>query len=369
MNVSEEIKKVNWNDICLTIKKTSNADVLRALRSENKRFADFLALLSPFAGSHLEEMAQQAHQITVQRFGKVIQMYAPIYVSSECSNACVYCGFNRNNPIDRTTLSVEDVVREGKSLHEQGFRHVLLVSGESPKHVSVEYFSQIVQHLKPLFSSISIEVYPMDTDSYATLIKSGVDGLTVYQETYNPDQYQQVHQAGKKKDFNWRLDTPDRGGHSGFRRINIGVLLGLSDWRTDGALTGLHASYLIKKYWKSHICVSFPRLQSAEGGYTPEFPVKDAELVQLICALRIWLSDAGIVLSTREPKTLRDNLLPLGITQMSAGSKTAPGGYTLNYKADSQFNISDSRTPEEVAHMIEAHGYEPVWKDWDAAFF
>jgi 2-iminoacetate synthase len=369
MNVSEEIKKVNWNDIRLTIKKTSNADVLHALSSENKRFADFLALLSPSAGNHLEDMAQIAHHITVQRFGKNIQMYAPIYVSSECSNACVYCGFNRNNRIDRTTLSVEDVIREGENLHEQGFRHVLLVSGESPRHVSVEYFSQIVQHLKPLFASISIEVYPMDADSYATLIKSGVDGLTVYQETYNPDQYQQVHQAGKKKDFNWRLDTPDRGGHSGFRRINIGVLLGLSDWRTDVAFTGLHASCLVKKYWKSHICVSSPRLQSAEGGYTPEFPVKDAELVQLICALRIWLPDAGIVLSTREPKTLRDNLLPLGITQMSAGSKTAPGGYTLKYKADSQFNISDTRTPEEVAHMIESHGYEPVWKDWDEAFF
>ena len=369
MNVSEEIKKVNWDDVRLTINTTSNADVLRALSSGNRRFDDFLALLSPAAGNYLEDMAQLAHQITVQRFGKVIQMYAPIYVSSECSNACVYCGFNRNNNIDRTTLSVDEVIMEGEKLHEQGFRHVLLVSGESPAHVPVEYFSQIVKHLKPLFASISIEVYPMDADSYAALIKSGVDGLTVYQETYNPDQYQQVHQAGKKKDFNWRLDTPDRGGRSGFRRINIGTLLGLSDWRTDCAFTGLHASYLVKKYWKSHICVSFPRLQTAEGGYTPESPVKDAELVQLICALRIWLPDAGIVLSTREPKTLRDNLLPLGITQMSAGSKTAPGGYTLKCKADNQFNISDSRTPEEVAHMIESHGYEPVWKDWDEAFF
>ena len=368
MLFSEEIKKINWDDLSSAIKNSSRADVLYALHSENRRFSDFLALLSPAANSHLEEMAQLAHQITVQRFGKIIQMYAPIYVSNECLNACVYCGFNRNNQIKRSTLSVEEVIMEGKNLHQQGFRHVLLVSGESPVHVPVEYFSKIVQHLKPLFASISIEIYPMDTDSYATLIKSGVDGLTVYQETYNPDRYQQVHQVGKKKDFNWRLNTPDRGGSSGFRRINIGALLGLSNWRVEGAFTGLHASCLTKKYWKSHICVSFPRLQPAEGGYTPEFPVKDAELVQLLCALRIWLPDAGIVLSTRESKTFRDNLLPIGITQMSAGSKTAPGGYTLKCKADNQFNISDTRSPEEVAHMIESNGYEPVWKDWDTAF-
>jgi len=367
MNFSQEIQKVKWDDVLLTIKNTSNADVLHALNSENRNFSNFIALLSPAAGNYIEEMAQLAHQITVQKFGKIIQMYAPVYVSSECTNACVYCGFNRNNKIDRKTLSVEEVISEGKKLHEQGFRHVLLVSGESPAHAPVEYFSQIVRHLKPLFASISIEVYPMDTDSYAKLIKNGVDGLTIYQETYDPVQYQQVHQAGKKKDYNWRLDTPDRGGCAGFRRINIGSLLGLSDWRTDGAFTGLHASFLAKKYWKSHICVSFPRLQPAEGGYKPEFQVTDAQLVQLLCAMRIWLPDAGIVLSTREPKTFRDNLVPLGITQMSAGSKTAPGGYTLKYKLDNQFNISDNRSPEEVALMIESRVYEPVWKDWDAA--
>lgn len=368
LGFKEEIKKYQWDRIQSAIQDKTPYDVEQAMRAEKRDPNDFLALLSPAAGQYLEEMAQLAHQLTVKRFGRVIQMYAPIYVSNECTNSCLYCGFNRHNQIARATLTLDEVMEEGKFLHQQGFRHVLLLSGESPRHMSLEYLCRIAEKLRTLFASISIEIYPMDTDSYSALVKSGVDGLTIYQETYDPKRYAEAHQAGQKRNYNWRLDTPDRGGEAGFRRINIGTLLGLSDWRVDGAFLGFHAAYLMHQYWKSHVSVSFPRLQPASGGYQPEFPVNDAQMVQLMCALRLWLPDAGLVLSTREPQELRDNMVPLGVTHMSAGSKTAPGGYSSRHEAEGQFEVSDHRSPGEVARMLASRGYEPVWKDWDAAF-
>ena len=368
MNFAEVLKKYKWGDLDSTIKSMTDYDVSNAFYAEKRNFNDFLALLSPVAEKKLELMAQLAHKLTVQRFGRIIQMFAPVYVSSECINSCVYCGFNKNNSIIRKTLSVDEVMSEANVLHKQGFRHILLVSGESPKAANIDYFCKIARKLQKLFASISIEIYPMDTDSYKALIASGVDGLTIYQETYNQKQYKKVHPAGKKRDFSWRLGTPDRGGLAGFRRINIGALLGLSHWRVESALVGLHAGYLLRKYWKSHICISLPRLRPAAGKYQPEFPVADVNLVQIICALRLWLPDAGIVLSTREPQILRDNLLPLGITQMSAGSKSSPGGYSITEEPEEQFQINDQRTAKDVAQSITLLGYEPVWKDWDAAF-
>jgi len=368
MSFSEEIEKLDWEDIRNTIEGATAREVERSLQTERRNMRDVLTLLSPAAESYLESMAQIAHNITVRRFGRTIQMFAPVYVSSECTNSCVYCGFNRHNAIKRATLTFEEAVREGEILHREGFRHVLLVSGESPKHVPVDYLCAIAEHLRPLFASISIEVYPMGTDEYRALIASGVDGLTIYQETYHKGRYANVHPAGRKRNYNWRLDTPDRGGEAGFRRLNIGTLLGLSDWRVEGGYMAFHAAYLARRFWKSHISVSFPRLRPAAGGYEPEFPVGDPQMVQLMCALRLFLPDAGLVLSTRESRELRDNLVPLGVTQMSAGSKTAPGGYASKPEAEGQFEVSDQRSPEEVARMIASRGYEPVWKDWDASF-
>jgi 2-iminoacetate synthase len=295
-------------------------------------------------------------------------MFAPLYMSSECTNACVYCGFNRRNRIARATLSVDEVVEEAMVLHRQGFRHILLLTGESPHHAPMDYLIRVARKLQPVFASISIEIYPLATDDYRRLIQNGVDGLTVYQETYHLKQYAKIHPAGPKRNYRWRLETPDRGGQAGFRRLNIGVLLGLCDWRVEGAFVGLHAAYLVHRYWQSHIAVSFPRLRPAAGGFQPPLFVSDAHMVQLMCALRLWLPDAGLVLSTREPAGLRDNLLPLGVTQMSAGSKTAPGGYAAKENVEKQFEISDLRSPQEVSDMIADHGYEPVWKDWDAGF-
>ncbi len=368
MSFCDTITQYQWDRIETAILNKTSEDITRALRSPVCKFDDLLALLSPAGGDFLEEMAQAAHRLTVQRFGRTIQMFAPMYVSSECTNACVYCGFNRHNRIPRATLSLSEVVEEAMYLYRRGFRHILLLTGESPHHAPVEYLIRIAEKLRHIFSSISVEVYPMATDDYQRLIENGVDGLTIYQETYNTKIYAEIHPDGPKRNYRWRLKTPERGGESGFRRLNIGALLGLCDWRVEGAFLGLHASYLVRRFWKSHVSISFPRLQPAAGGYQPKFPVNNAHMVQLICALRLWLPDAGIVLSTREPAGLRDNLLPLGITQMSAGSSTAPGGYAGEEKVEGQFEISDHRSPKEVAGMIASQGYEPVWKDWDANF-
>ncbi len=368
MSFADKIQIPEWESVQAAVLKKTAGDVKLSLSREKKTYDDLLALLSPAAEPFIEDMAQQAHRITLQRFGKTIQMYAPLYVSNKCNNSCLYCGFNRNNKIDRRTLTEKEILREAEAIYNLGFRHILIVSGESPADTPVSYFCRTAQTLKKFFSSISVEIYPLETDEYRELIKNGVDGLTVYQETYNKKTYQQVHPAGKKRDYQWRLTTPDRGGTAGFRRINIGALLGLSDWRVESVFTGLHAAFLMRQYWQSHISISFPRLRPAVGGYEPEYPVNDTALAQLICAFRLFMPDAGLVISTREPEQLRNNLIPLGITQMSAGSRTSPGGYSLESDADKQFEISDTRSPEDVAKTIISSGYEPVWKDWDQAF-
>lgn len=368
MSFGEEIQRYQWDEVRKAVSSKTEADVISALQCETRGLDDLMALLSPAAVPMLEEMAQASHQLTAQRFGRIIQMYAPIYLSSECINGCAYCGFNHHNQIKRATLTVDQAEQEGKLLRNNGFCHALLLTGESPHHVSVDYLGRVAQTLRQLFASISIEVYPMDTASYGRLIAKGVDGLTIYQETYNRRCYATVHPFGPKRNYEWRLGAPERGGQAGFRRLNIGALLGLADWRVEGVFMGMHAAYLMHRHWQSQVLVSFPRLRPAAGGYIPEHPVNDAEMVQLMCALRLFLPDAGIVLSTREPPDLRDNLIPLGVTHMSAGSRTAPGGYGSKEETEGQFEVSDHRTSLEVAQKITSLGYEPVWKDWDVAF-
>ncbi|MBU0698071.1 MAG: 2-iminoacetate synthase ThiH [Pseudomonadota bacterium] len=368
MSFYNQLNLFRWEDIEKEILSRTSRDVERALSA---RFLDpdrFISLLSPAAEASLEDMAQRSHRLTEQRFGRVISLFAPLYLSNECTNSCVYCGFNLKNPVERLTLTVKQAEAEASFLHALGFRHVLLVSGEAPQVVTVEYLSQALKKLRPWFSSISIELYPLPTEKYQTLIAQGVDGLVVYQETYNEQRYREVHPAGSKSNFRWRLDTPERGGMAGFRRIGIGALLGLSNWRVEGFFLALHARYLLRNFWKSHITLSFPRLRPAAGGYEPPYPVSDIHLVQLIIALRLFLPDAGVILSTREAPYLRDHLIPIGITSMSAGSRTEPGGYAHDIRAEAQFEIADHRSPKAVAEIIKKKGYEPVWKDWDAAF-
>jgi 2-iminoacetate synthase len=373
MTFYEEIERHSWDDITRQIAGRIPGDVrsalsLGAMDPGSTNTGRLLSLVSPAADEALEEIAQRAQLITEQRFGRTIGLYAPMYLANSCSNSCVYCSFNASNPIDRATLSIDQAVSEAQHLHEEGFRHILLVSGEDLREVNLDYLREVVGKLRTLFDSISIEIYPMETDQYRELAKSGVDGLIIYQETYNKVLYALVHEAGKKTDYRWRIETPERGGAAGFRRVGIGALLGLDDWRTEAVYLAMHARYLMRRYWRSQVTISFPRLRPAVGGYSPPRPVSDRDLVHMLTALRVFLPDAGLLLSTRESEEFRNNMIPLGVTSMSAGSCTQVGGYTGDSATAGQFEIADHRSPEEVAETIKNIGYEPVWKDWDAAF-
>ena len=344
---------------------------------------DFAKLISPSAD--LEELAQRAHATTLRHFGRTIQLFAPLYLSNECINICKYCGFSRDNPILRVTLSPEQVQAEVRYLREEGFRHILLVAGEHPHFVSGNYLRDCVASLRHEWPSISLEVGPMETEEYRPIVDAGAEGLVVYQETYDRQVYAAMHSSGPKRDFDWRLETPERAYAAGFKRIGVGALLGLADWRQEALALAAHVDHLLRTCWKAQITVSIPRLRPAAGEFEPLVHVSDRDLAQLVCALRLAFPQVGIVLSTREPAKLRDGLLPLGVTMMSAGSHTEPGGYTGQGKkelhltkagrlissegehATEQFEIADERRPIEVARMLEGMGYEPVWKNWEAA--
>jgi 2-iminoacetate synthase len=382
------------------VKRSLDANAASARESMAKSklsLADFATLISPAASEFLEHMGRRSHAMTKQRFGKVIRLFAPLYLSNECVNNCSYCGFSRDNPILRVTLSLDEVRQEARALKEQGFRNILLVAGEHPKFVSNNYLRDCIAALHADWPGISLEVGPMETEDYLPLVAAGADGLVVYQETYDRKVYAGMHTAGPKRNFDWRLETPERAYAAGFRRLGISPLYGLADWRYEAICAAAHADYLLRNCWKAALTISTVRLRPSAGEFQPLTHISDRELAQLVCALRIMFPDVGIVLSTRESAKLRDGLLPLGVTMMSAGSHTEPGGYTGAGKeklhqtvrgrivelasgasewapqpnratnATGQFNIADERSAGEVAELIRKLGYEPVWKDWDAA--
>lgn len=368
-----------------------------AVASSSPTLAGFAQLISPAAGEWLESLCRRSQMLTRQRFGKVIRLFAPLYLSNECINNCRYCGFSRDNPILRVTLSVGEVLAEARALQAQGFRNLLLVAGEHPRFVSNGYLADCVRALHREFPSVSLEVGPMEMPEYAQMVAAGADGLVVYQETYDPAVYERMHTAGPKRRFEWRLETPERAYAAGFRRLGIGALYGLADWRREALCVAAHALHLLRHCWKAQITISLPRLRPCAGEFEPLTHLDNRELVQLVCAFRLLLPDVGLVLSTREPAKLRDGLIPLGITLISAGSHTEPGGYTgagrnnlhltergrikslaegasewaaageQTTRATGQFEIADHRPAREVAELVERLGCEPVWKDWDAA--
>src|SRR5436190_20697320 len=370
------------------------ANVRGTLTKSRLTLADFAGLVSPAASHLLEPLCRRSQALTQQRFGKVIRLFAPLYLSNECVNNCQYCGFSRDNPILRVTLSVDEVLREARALKEQGFRNILLVAGEHPRFVSKDYLADCVRALHNEFPGISLEVGPMETEDYRPIVRAGADGLVVYQETYDRALYAELHTAGPKRDFNWRMETPERAYAAGFRRLGIGALFGLADWRQEALSVAAHADYLLRKCWRAQLTISLPRLRPCAGEFQPLTRMSDRDLAQLVCAFRLVFPDIGLVLSTREPARLRDGLIPLGITLMSAGSHTEPGGYTGagkenihrtergrivdlgasewaatrtgDLRATGQFDIADARSPAEVAELIRRLGYEPVRKAWDA---
>jgi 2-iminoacetate synthase len=368
MNFKELFDTYNWEDVKDSIYSKTAGDVVHALQKDTRTLEDFKALISPAAEPYLEQMARLSSELTQKRFGKTIQLYEPLYLSNECQNICTYCGFSFDNKIRRRTLTDDEILKEIKVIKRSGFDHVLLVTGEANQTVGIPYLKNAIKLMRPYFSHISIEVQPLDQPEYEELIAEGLNTVLVYQETYDKEDYHLHHPKGRKSNFYYRLETPDRLGKSGIYKIGLGVLIGLEDWRADSFFTALHLDYLEKTYWQTKYSISFPRLRPAEGVILPKVIMSDRELVQLICAYRIFDNEVELSISTREHEKFRDHIIRLGITSMSAGSKTNPGGYAVDRESLEQFEISDERTPQQISEMIRQNGYEPVWKDWDRSF-
>ncbi len=364
MHFHNLLNQWDWDEVSQQIKAQTHAQVIDALNQNRPSLNHLMALLSPAAQPLLENLARKSYHLTRQRFGKVIHLYIPIYLSSYCENNCVYCGFKVSNSMKRKCLNKQELLDEGLAVARTPFKHVLLVSGEAGKKVGCDYYLEAIEMFTPYFSQISLEVQPLQSYEYEKLVHKGLHGVFIYQETYHQKHYPLYHPRGPKSDFAFRLETPERLGKAGVRKIGLGTLIGLEDWRTEAFFTALHLSYLRKKFWKTNYSVSFPRLRPIDGpGFQPRFTTQERDLTQLICAYRLFDPDLELSLSTRESANFRDNAFPLGITAMSAGSKTNPGAYAQQDSLQ-QFSINDERSPEQIAQMIQSKGFEPIWKDW-----
>ena len=369
MSFLDRWKKYDFATVAATIRSKTSDDVRRALDRVRAGLTleDLAALLSPAAAPHLENMAQLSHQLTVERFGRTMQLYAPMYLTNVCANVCTYCGFSAHNRLPRKALTDAEILAEAKVLARHGFDHVLLVTGESSRY-GVAYLRDALRLLRPRFSSLSLEVQPLEQTDYETLVTGGLSAVLVYQETYDPAVYPKHHLKGPKSNMAYRLETPDRLGRAGVKKIGLGALYGLADWRAESWFVGLHLRYLEKHYWRTRYSLSFPRLRPHEGGDIAVTPFGERDLVQTVCAFRLFSQEVELSLSTRESERFRDHAFRLGFTTMSAGSRTNPGGYASAPDSLEQFAIDDSRSPAEVAASLRVRGYEPVWKDWDSTY-
>jgi 2-iminoacetate synthase len=362
-------RRHDFAQVARKIASKTPADVRRALGRARGSvdLEDFAALLSPAASAFLEDMAQASQQYTIERFGRTMRLFAPLYLSNACANVCTYCGFSAHNRIRRKVLSDAEIIAEAGALRSRGFGSVLLVTGEAGR-VGRDYLSHALRLLRPHFSGLWIEVQPLPAEDYAALAADGLSAVLVYQETYDEAAYARHHLSGPKSDIAWRLGTPDRIGLAGIKRIGLGALFGLSDWRADAWFTGLHLRHVETVHWRTRTSVSFPRLRPHEGGDVPITPFGERDLVQAACAFRLLSPEAELSLSTRESEGFRNRAFRLGFTTMSAGSRTNPGGYASAPDSLEQFEVDDNRSPAEVAAFLRSQGYEPVWKDWDATY-
>ena len=367
---SEVSERISWEQTTEAIYAKTDTDVRRALTKQHCTVEDFMALISPAAEPYLEVMARLSRHYTEERFGKTISLFIPLYLTNSCTNSCVYCGFHIQNPMPRTILSPTEIEQEYRAIKQLGpFENLLLVTGENPVVAGVDYIARALDLAKPYFSNLKIEVMPLKTEEYAELITHGLNGVICFQETYNRARYNIYHPRGMKSKFEWRLNAPDRMGEAGVHSIGMGALIGLEDWRTDVTMMAHHLRYLQKRYWKTKYSVNFPRMRPAENeGFQPNVVMSDKELAQLTFAMRIFDHDVDISYSTREAAMLRDNMATLGVTTMSAASRTEPGGYHTYPEALEQFDVCDSRSAAEVEAALRNVGREPVWKDWDASF-
>ena len=363
---AQRLAALPMDDLLETAHGASQARMDRALGTEpvERSLEDLAALISPSAGERLETIAGMSRRLTIARFGRTMHLYAPVYLSNECLTTCAYCGFARTLPVARKTLDETESMSEARHLAGQGFRSILLLTGEHERHTGVDFLEQHIRRLARVVPSLSVEVQVWNERDYRRLHEAGCEGVVIYQETYDPGRYAEVHVAGKKKNYRWRLLGPERAGRAGMRRLGIGALLGLhDDWRFEALATAAHARFLQRHHWRSQVTVSVPRIRPSASGFQPRVEVTDHDLVQLVCALRLFLPDAGLVLSTREDPALRDGLHRIGITHTSAGSHTEPGGYEHPEEAEEQFEVADHRSPSEVAAVLRADGYDVVWED------
>lgn len=358
------VAALNWDEEKLSVYGKNAADVKRALTAKRLTIEDFKALISPAAEPFVKEMAIRSYQLTRQRFGNGINFFVPLYLSNACANECLYCGFSVHNPIKRLILKEEQVEQEMRVLKKRKFDHILLVTGETEK-VSMPYFERMLPLIRKQFSHISMEIQPLETSQYRRLRQMGLDAVLVYQETYHPGSYAKYHTRGKKRDYGYRLDTPDRAGRAGVHKIGLGVLLGLDDWRTDSVYLAHHLGHLKRHYWRSRFSVSFPRIRPCVGGIKPQSLLSDKQFMQLVSAWRLFDADLELTLSTRESADFRNRIIALGFTSMSAGSSTQPGGYVEAAAALKQFEISDTRSVEAMAGVVSQLGLEVIWKDWE----
>jgi len=360
----DELRRYDGFDFASHLASATDADIARIIAKERLSPLDYLTLLSPRAADHLEAMARRARELTIRHFGRAVLLFTPLYLANYCTNQCVYCGFNTKNPLERRKLTVEEVEAEAAEIAKSGLKHILILTGEDRKKTPVSYMAECAQVLKRYFTSISIEVYPLTQEEYAELAAVGVDGLTMFQEVYHEPVYLELHPKGPKRNYLFRLEAPDRAARAGIRQITTGTLLGLNDWRTEAFFTGLHTDYLQRTYPEVEVAISPPRMRPHLGGFPPKVVVSDAEMVQYILAFRMFMPRAGVTLSTRERPALRDNLIGLGVTKVSAGVCTQVGGRASGQEDTGQFEISDERSVAEMADMLYAKGFQPVYKDW-----
>lgn len=361
----DTIKDLDWQQVTQSIEEKTEKDVETALSKTFLDIEDFKALISPSADKYLETMAQMSRDITQRRFGKVMLLYIPMYLSNECSNHCIYCGFNHNNPIARKTLTDEEINQEIKVIKQMGYDNVLLLTGEYPRKVGEDYIAHAIELCKKHFSTINLEVYPMKVEQYKRMAELGCNTVYVYQETYNEKRYKVYHPKGMKSNYHWRLNTPERIAQAGMHKVGMGALIGLEQWRTEMVYLAMHLRFMTKNYWRTKYAVSFPRMRPAAGGYQPNFLMSERQFAQALWSFRIFDNDVEICMSTRETKNMRDHFITLGITSISAGSHTEPGGYAHPQESLEQFHINDDRTPEQMEQMIRSQGYDVIYKDWD----
>lgn len=362
-NVVQQYKNFDFDSFFDAL--TDN-DILRILEKNKLDQFDFLALLSPKAKNHMEAMAKRARELHLKHFGKSVVLFTPMYIANYCKNRCMYCSYNMDIDIKRHKMTYEEIEREAKKILETELRNILILTGEDPKMSSVDYILGAIDVLGKYFESISIEIYPLKTQDYRKMVEHGVDGLSVYQETYDEDIYDQVHLSGPKKNYKFRLDAPERGLKAGIRSVTIGPLLGLAKWEKETFICGLHLQYLQDKYPEAELGVSVPRIRPGSIDFEKLDIVEARDVVQILLAYRIFLPYVGTNITTREDQTMRDNLVPICISKMSAGVTTEVGGHSLDqeHSGDEQFQISDPRSVDQIKQMLLSKGYQPIVKDW-----